>query len=51
MLVAVLCWGRQKPIFLKLTKEQVDNFQQNQKHKKWFDINSWALLREGEIWR
>ena len=48
-LIIVLTWGRNQPIFVKFTKEQVNNMQRRQSNKKWIQISSWDALLKGEI--
>lgn len=49
MLVVVMTWGRQKPLFIKFSKEQIDELQKQQRHKNWIQLNAWQILSEGEI--
>lgn len=49
LLVVALYYGQQKPIFVRLSKSQVDKLQSQQRHKKWISLNGWECLRQGEI--
>lgn len=51
LLVVVLTWGRQAPIFVKLSQGQIDELQVQQAEKRWIQLNSWDVLLKGEIWK
>lgn len=48
-LIIVLTWGRQHPIFVKFSQEQIDKMQQEQLKNKSIHLNSWDALLQGEI--
>lgn len=48
-LIVVLTCGRQPPMFVGFNQAQVNALQEAQRHKKWFQLNAWGILREGII--
>ena len=48
-LVIVLTWGKHPPIFVKFSKDQVDEMQRQQIKNQWIHLSSWDALLQGEI--
>jgi len=49
MLIVVLTWGKQQPLFIKFSQKQIDKLQEQQRHKKWIQLNAWKIIVQGEI--
>lgn len=47
--VIVLTWANQSPLFIKFSKEQINELQREQIHKKYIQISSWNALHKGEL--
>jgi len=49
LLIIVLTFKRQKPIFVRFTRKQIDSLQKEQLNNKWIKINAWNILIDGKI--